>query len=281
MAWRPRRGRLPAALGELHVELVDLLAGHRLAETARDLRHDVGVGVVRGGLDDRACRASAGSDDLKMPLPTNTDCAPSCITSAASAGVAMPPAQNSGTGSSPRSATSCTRSSGALSSLAQRYSSSGPAVESVLMSPRIERRWRTASTMLPVPASPFERISAAPSPMPPQRLAEIGRTAHERHGERPLVDVVRLVGRGEHLRLVDVVDAERLQHLRLGEVADPALRHHRDRDGLLDALDHRRIAHARDAAVAADVGRHPLERHHGRRAGVFGDLGLLGRRRRP
>ena len=33
------------------------------------------------------------------------------------------------------------------------------------MSPRIERRWRTASTMLPVPASPFERIMAAPSLM--------------------------------------------------------------------------------------------------------------------
>ena len=29
----------------------------------------------------------------------------------------------------------------------------------------IERRWRTASTMLPVPASPFERIIAAPSQM--------------------------------------------------------------------------------------------------------------------
>ena len=27
---------------------------HRLAETARHLGHDVGVGVVRGGLDDRA-----------------------------------------------------------------------------------------------------------------------------------------------------------------------------------------------------------------------------------
>src|SRR5436305_1100549 len=33
------------------------------------------------------------------------------------------------------------------------------------MSPTIERRWRTASTMLPVPASPLERIRAAPSEM--------------------------------------------------------------------------------------------------------------------
>ncbi len=36
------------------------------------------------------------------------------------------------------------------------------------------------------------------------------------------------------------------------------------------------IAHARDAAVAADVGGNALERHHGRRAGVLGDLRLLG-----
>ncbi len=109
-----------------------------------------------------------------------------------------------------------------------------------------------------------------------QRLAEVRRAADERHGELPLVDVVRFVGRRQHLGLVDVVDAERLQHLRLGEVADPALGHHRDRDGLLDALDHRRVAHARDAAVAADVGGHALERHHRDRAGVLGDLRLLG-----
>ena len=44
----------------------------------------------------------------------------------------------------------------------------------------------------------------------------------------------------------------------------------------LDALDHRGVAHAGDAAVAADVGRDPLERHHRDRAGVLGDLRLLG-----
>ena len=48
------------------------------------------------------------------------------------------------------------------------------------------------------------------------------------------------------------------------------------RHGLLDALDHHRVAHAGDAAVAADVGGHALERHDGGRAGVLGDLGLLG-----
>ena len=48
------------------------------------------------------------------------------------------------------------------------------------------------------------------------------------------------------------------------------------RDRGLDALDHLRVAHPRDATVAADVGGHALERHHGARARVLGDLGLLG-----
>ena len=49
------------------------------------------------------------------------------------------------------------------------------------------------------------------------------------------------------------------------------------RHGGLDALDHRRVGHARDAAVAADVGGHALERHDRDSAGVLGDASLLGR----
>jgi len=52
----------------------------------------------------------AGSPDLKMPEPTKTPSAPSCIIIAASAGVAMPPAVNSVTGSLPALATSTTSS---------------------------------------------------------------------------------------------------------------------------------------------------------------------------
>ena len=110
----------------------------------------------------------------------------------------------------------------------------------------------------------------------PQRLAEVRGAAHEGHGEAPLVDVVGLVGRGEHLALVDVVDAERLEDLGLDEVADAGLGHHRDGDDGLDALDHLGVAHAGHAAVATDVGRHPLEGHDRDGAGVLGDLGLLG-----
>ena len=111
---------------------------------------------------------------------------------------------------------------------------------------------------------------------PAERLAEVASSAHERDGERPLVDVVLLVRGGEDLGLVDVVDAERLEDLRLDEVADPGLGHDRDRDDLLDLLDLGGVGHASDAAFPADVGGHALERHHGARAGVLGDLGLLG-----
>src|SRR5207247_1391342 len=66
----------------------------------------------------------AGSDDLKMPEPTNTASAPSCIISAASAGVAMPPAEKFGTGSLPAWATQRTRSYGAPRVFASVMSSS-------------------------------------------------------------------------------------------------------------------------------------------------------------
>ena len=109
-----------------------------------------------------------------------------------------------------------------------------------------------------------------------KRLAEVAAAAHERDGEVELVDVVLLVGRRQDLRLVDVVDAERLQDLRLDEVADAALGHDGNRDRADDALDHGRVGHARDAALRADVGGHALERHDGDRSGVLGDLRLLG-----
>ncbi len=110
-----------------------------------------------------------------------------------------------------------------------------------------------------------------------QGLTEIGGSAHERHVEAELVDVMGLVGRGEHLGLVDEVDAERLQDLGFDEVTDADLGHHGDRHRCLDAFDHLGVAHAGDATVAADVGRHPLERHHRDCSGVLGDLRLLRR----
>ena len=218
----------------------------------------------------------AGSSDLKMPEPTNTPSAPSCIISDASAGVAMPPAQNSTTGSLPASATPRTRSSGAWCSLAavassdvvERLQAADLGADAAHVAHGLDD---VAGARLALGADHRRALAD-----PPQRLAEVGRAADERDLERPLVDVVGLVGRREDLGLVDVVDLERLEHLGLGEVADPRLRHDRDRHGLLDAADQQRVGHARDAAVAADVGGDALERHDGGGAGVLGDLRLLG-----
>ena len=113
---------------------------------------------------------------------------------------------------------------------------------------------------------------------PTQRLAEIARSADKGHRELRLVDVPNVVGGRKHLRFVDVVDFDCLKNSRLGNVPDAALRHHGNGYGVLDALYHRRIAHARYAARRADVRRYALKRHHRARSGRLGDLRLLRRR---
>ena len=85
--------------------------------------------------------------------------------SAASAGVAMPPAEKFGTGSLPAFATHRTRSYGAPRFLASVISSSGPSMVRRRTPEMTARMWRTASTILPEPASPLVRIIAAPSPI--------------------------------------------------------------------------------------------------------------------
>src|SRR5450432_1238011 len=152
----------------------------------------------------------SGSSDLKIPLPTNTASAPSCITSAASAGVAIPPAEKFGTGSLPLAATHSTSSSGAPRFLDSCTSSSRPSTVSCFISFTMVRMWRTASTILPEPASPFVRIIAA-------------RAAYERHFVIPLVDVVLFVGGRQYFAFVDVIDTQRFQHAGFGEVADAGL----------------------------------------------------------
>ncbi len=61
-----------------------------------------------------------------------------------------------------------------------------------------------------------------------QGLAQVARAADEGRGEGVLVDVVGLVGGGEDFALIDEVDAQFLENLRLGEVADAGLGHNRD-----------------------------------------------------
>ena len=100
-----------------------------------------------------------------MPEPTKTPSAPSCIIIAASAGVAIPPAVNRVTGSLPARATSTTRSCGARSSFAATYNSSSDNDVRRRISPPIARMCVVAFETSPVPASPLERIIAAPSLM--------------------------------------------------------------------------------------------------------------------
>ena len=97
-----------------------------------------------------------------------------------------------------------------------------------------------------------------------QRLAQITGAADKRHVKLGLVDVIDVIGRGENLGLIDVVDLDGLQDLRLDNVADAALGHNRDGDGLLDALDHLGVTDA-------------LESHDGAGARLLGDACLLGR----
>ena len=91
-----------------------------------------------------------------------------------------------------------------------------------------------------------------------------------------LIDVVGFVGGGEDFGFVDVVDAEFLEDLGLGEVADAALGHYRDGDGSHDFADFFGRGHAGYAAFGADLRGDALEGHHRDGSGFFGDGGLLG-----
>ena len=108
-----------------------------------------------------------------------------------------------------------------------------------------------------------------------QSLTQVGRTTDERHGEVELVDVVRVIGRGQNLGLVNEVNTEGLQNLCLNKVADTGFGHNRNGDGIDNALDHVRVGHTRHATLCANIGGDTLQRHHGSCAGILSDLGLL------
>ena len=78
----------------------DLQPRHRLADLRRSGGNALRVGVM-GRRSTIARARMAGSEHLKIPEPTKLASAPSCIISAASAGVAMPPAEKLGTGRRP------------------------------------------------------------------------------------------------------------------------------------------------------------------------------------
>ena len=156
----------------------------------------LGVLEVGGRLDDRARRVRSGSSDLKMPEPTNTPSAPSCIISAASAGVAMPPAEKLHDRQPARSRRPRARARAAPGAPWRRSASS--VSSSAVQPPDVAADRAHVAHGLDDVAGAGLALGADHRRAlgdPAQRLAEVGGAADERHLERPLVDVVGLVGR--------------------------------------------------------------------------------------
>ncbi len=254
----------------LHVD-----AHHGLTEPTGDLRHDVGVIEERGRLDDRLCplRGVAGLEDARADED------------------ALGPELHHHRGVGRRGdASGCEEYDGKLAALGHLGHQVVRRLQLLRGDVELLGRQRPETADLRPDRAHVRHgvghVAGAGLTLradhrralgdPPQRLAQVRRTAHERDREGPLVDVVGVVRRRQDLGLVDVVHAQALQHLRLREVADPRLGHHRDRDRLDDAVDHVGVAHPRDAALRADVGRDALEGHHGDGAGVLSDLRLVG-----
>src|SRR5208337_4945514 len=72
---------------------------------------------------------------------------------------------------------------------------------------------------------------------PAERLAKVTCTADEGDLEQLLIDMILFVCRCQDLALVDHIDPEDLQHLRLDKMADPDLPHDRNGDRRYDLKD--------------------------------------------
>ena len=186
---RRQPSRLPAAAVARSCSpssFARLEPAHRLAQALRRARD--ALGVLRSASSPRRSRgrAAGGSSDLKMPEPTNTPSAPSCIISAASAGVAMPPAQNSTTGSLPASCDRRGRGRAARAAPWPRWRArprraSFSRRSSPVMRAHVAHRLDdVAGAGLALGADHRRALADAP-----QRLAEVRRAADERHLEAP------------------------------------------------------------------------------------------------
>ena len=145
------------------------------------------------------------------------------------------------------------------------------------IAPMTLRRWRTASTMLPLPASPLVRIIAAPSPI--RRSASPRSRAPHTKGERKsCFQTWCSSSAGVSTSLSSMKSTPRASSTRastkwpIRTFAITGIETVRWMPSITAIA-----AHARHAALAADVGGHPLEGHHRGGAGVLGDLRLLGR----
>ena len=110
---------------------------------------------------------------------------------------------------------------------------------------------------------------------PAECLTEIFCTADKGYFKIAFIDMVDIIRGGENLTLVDVVDFDGFEHLRLYKVANAAFCHNRDGNGLLDAADHFRITHTGNAAGCTDVCRNPLQCHNGTGTSFLCNMCLL------
>src|SRR5690242_18550662 len=76
-----------------------------------------------------------------------------------------------------------------------------------------------------------------------QCLTQIASTTDKGHREKVLVHMEALVGGSQHLRFVDTVNSNGLQDLSFYEMADAALRHHRNGDRFFNPNDKFGITH--------------------------------------
>ncbi|KAL8140959.1 LOW QUALITY PROTEIN: hypothetical protein V2J09_006980 [Rumex salicifolius] len=252
----------------LNLFIVEIDSHHGFPKVTAHIRQHRWVTVMTCTI---ALALLAGSPLLKIPDPTNTPSHPSCIISAASAGVATPPAANCTTGSLP----SCF--------IVRRRYLLGVVEHLVVVhvpqNPNISRqRPHVADGLDDVAGSSLSlganhRRSLANTA---QCLAEVAASADEGDAEVVLVDVVGLVGGSENLRLIDVIDTNSLKDLRLDKVTNTSFRHDRNSDRLLNLLDELGVRHASNAALSADVGRDTLESHDGASAGLLSDTSLIG-----
>ncbi len=111
-----------------------------------------------------------------------------------------------------------------------------------------------------------------------QRLAEVLRSAYERNLKITFINMINVVRRGENFALVDIIYLNRFENLRLSEMPDSALCHYGNRNGVLYALYHLRVAHSRHSARRAYVCGDSFKCHDRARTRRFGNLRLLGSR---
>src|SRR5258708_18175884 len=105
-----------------------------------------------------------------------------------------------------------------------------------------------------------------------QRLAEIAATTDERNLKLMLIYVIFLIGRRQDFALVDVVDANSFQDLRLDKMTDAAFCHHRNADRFHNALDHAWIAHTGYAPLHPNISGDSLKGHDGASTHVFSNI---------